>query len=936
MESNPRERSKRTRAAETPEDSFDPKAVQAELQETMAEFRRNAKASGLMLEKTSGWEAARSTERNLKRVLADFEKATTPQEQKALRTRAKALRAELLGKNAETIRVVQQEAYLAKPKRASRMREMPTEESHIERIDEALGKSNAAELAAFNAQRITTLRTELARLNTRARAGVDVKDSQILALENELHTLEETASMERRPSNAELQKKAAAARETSTARLQTKAEQQRAQKQREAAEQTRAQAESVRMMHSFTEDALVESEADAAAELERIRQESVLNEPEPTVGEARAKVDALKGLLNKSSIDYTGASAQTDFEIKSTPITAEKPSAGERSYSAPSLVGEGGALTRGPERKAEKKLAFEAPTALDVNFTKGSSAAEAKRVETLERAKTNAQKEKTNAAFKAESAELGKETSQLEQAYFAALRRSQVNRGFWDALGERTGFGKSRNDDPSGQVAALRRGWVEARAERARHMLDSVDARREGRGTTKERVLGKDGKEIELKSKSRQDRNIEAVRARYQRMFVVKDAVFGAEEREQKVRLDALNGRDKTIGDKLMKSKVARAIIGGVGVGAATVGAAAAFSGGAWVLGGLAAASAGTALVNTGYALAGKKGPTWGKWLSPGGIGGMWGRMFGRKVEKRTLQGADMTLSQRNVGDLRNANSFSALSAERQKAANEKEKAQSRIGGYGAVGAVAVGAATGAALGALDHGGAFGHHGGSAGHGGHSSEGGHGHALGGGHEGPQALPPDPIAKAHGGFTAEITHRGEGADLLFKDLRGQLSEAYKGHTPPPVVEKLLSYKSLDQLSHETGFENFPNSAVMHMHDKFTISPDGHTVSFVSAKDPLHPTVLMQETPQHAAAVQSQQEGWTPMRDYTHHAPRTYAEAARPEVTRTTPAHAETLPKTVPAPAPATSEVPKSVPAPTPDGRAPGVQSLDEFKRSQDLI
>jgi hypothetical protein len=136
-------------------------------------------------------------------------------------------------------------------------------------------------------------------------------------------------------------------------------------------------------------------------------------------------------------------------------------------------------------------------------------------------------------------------------------------------------------------------------------------------------------------------------------------------------------------------------------------------------------------------------------------------------------------------------------------------------------------------------------------------------------------------------SAHIKTPGEGADKLYEDLRGQLTEAYKNAAHrPPVVEKLLAYKTMDEFSRATGFERVVDghieSSTLHMGDSLTVTPDGRSLVFLEAGTPhealIHASsldsaqgatgvhVLIQETPQHEAVVLSQQSGWLPARAY----------------------------------------------------------------------
>jgi hypothetical protein len=262
----------------------------------------------------------------------------------------------------------------------------------------------------------------------------------------------------------------------------------------------------------------------------------------------------------------------------------------------------------------------------------------------------------------------------------------------------------------------------------------------------------------------------------------------------------------------------------------------------------------------------------WGS-LIAGGLNGLFNRGKVRKAEKKlaTKDGGNY----RSYGeDFSNPEELAKVLDKRSNAAAKKGKYENQRGTARGAGALIGGAAGGAALGA-----AF-----------HHFEG--GHTVGGHHEATAGNPGDlgdPIARAHGGFHAEINRQGEGMDLLYRDLRDQLAVAYKGHAAPPVVAEMLKYKTMDEFSRATGFEHVVpggdvhgphahiDSATMHMHDRLDLSPDGRTLT-------LHPVgggqvTIMHETPGAGLMVSHQQD--VPMRDYSHQAGGTpeHAPAAR---------------------------------------------------------
>ncbi|MDB5195557.1 MAG: hypothetical protein JWO84_741, partial [Parcubacteria group bacterium] len=730
--------------------------------------------------------------------------------------------------------------------------------------------------------------------------------------------------------------KAKNARETSMARLRANNE---ARKQK----LEKANAEHAEGMNTIAEEQLAEAETDAVKELERMRTEAAANEPEPN--SERERLDKLKAIMQKygQSSDYQVASTSFKSNVEgldphrtvyepSIPVRMNRLYAGEQQYAPPTVVvpsPEGAATVSAPdapfreyqeamnraldgapqpeEAPAERSMspeelaamtqeaariyqggaAFEvAPPTPEITKERMEAAAQLYQGGTVEeagserpeRVDVSAKRESkvaSNIAFEKQDMQLAAEAKQRETAYFTALRRSQHGRGFLSAMSERLGLSKGKDYDPSGQLAALRRGWVESRADRAKLMLDSIEARREGRGGA-----------------ARQGRDIEAVRARYQRMFVVREAVFGAEEAEQKMRAEGLASRDKNLIESVWKgfnklSPKQKVFLGGgltVLGGAAAAGSAIATGGGTLipvlVMSGMGAAAAGLNLAS----LSAKDGSKLQKFLAGaakrvtfGGWGGMGGRETARDFNKDTSAAAEKTLAAREQGDLRDAAAFEKLSRERGAAASTRDLLNNRVNTIGAVGATAASIAGGAVVGA-----SLGHIG---------QQGGPSHTS---HEGalaprapehvPAQGPHDPTAE-NGGFHSFINRHGEGADFLYKDLRDQLAEAYKGVAhPPPVVAELLKFKTMDEFSRATGFESLPNSAVMHMQDSshlpdtFSLSADAKNLTYMDSHGVAHD--IMQETPQHEAVVMSQQDGWIPMRDYTQHAPVQHAVEAQP--------------------------------------------------------
>ncbi len=141
-----------------------------------------------------------------------------------------------------------------------------------------------------------------------------------------------------------------------------------------------------------------------------------------------------------------------------------------------------------------------------------------------------------NEKFGNEDQVLSAEEGQRREAYFAALRKHQRSRSFVDAASERLGF-KKGDSDSNANLETLKRGWLEIRAEQAKMRFESAGTRLAGRSY--ENKTGRDGA---------------SVQERYKRIYIARDAAFGAEAAEQKVRLEALASRDRNVIDKLYKN----------------------------------------------------------------------------------------------------------------------------------------------------------------------------------------------------------------------------------------------------------------------------------------------------------------------------------------------------------------------------------------------
>ncbi len=206
--------------------------------------------------------------------------------------------------------------------------------------------------------------------------------------------------------------------------------------------------------------------------------------------------------------------------------------------------------------------------------TEGNTAAEppARRKETAkevkERLARKAGGEKANAEYLQKDAELGAAELDRKNAYFAALVEFQKSRSMGDALSERLGAKSADKVEMTEELKALKKEWVQSSKVRAKNRFDSVLARREGRG-----------------GEERQARDTEAVLRRFERRYVLREAVFKTSQEEASVRARALSERDSHIVEKtvngfanhsLVKKWGSKALLGltTVGVGGGLVGAA--------------------------------------------------------------------------------------------------------------------------------------------------------------------------------------------------------------------------------------------------------------------------------------------------------------------------------------------------------------------------
>ncbi|MEK7100491.1 MAG: hypothetical protein AAB921_00130, partial [Patescibacteria group bacterium] len=228
------------------------------------------------------------------------------------------------------------------------------------------------------------------------------------------------------------------------------------------------------------------------------------------------------------------------------------------------------------ETELKKQIAGEQERLTAEGITSGEPPAKKKETakQVRERLALNAQreakaqgKEAVNAEYIKSDTELGTAELERKSAYFAALAEYQKNRKGADALSEKLGLKAASEKGMSDDLKALKKEWVLARATRAKNRLESVEARRQGRGGEK-----------------RQSRSAEDVMKRFNRRYVLKESVFKAAEEEAAVRAKALGEREGTLVEAaakgfaenpFVKKYGSKALLGltTLGVGAGVVGA---------------------------------------------------------------------------------------------------------------------------------------------------------------------------------------------------------------------------------------------------------------------------------------------------------------------------------------------------------------------------
>lgn len=179
------------------------------------------------------------------------------------------------------------------------------------------------------------------------------------------------------------------------------------------------------------------------------------------------------------------------------------------------------------------------------------------------------QREGSEGKFLAANPELRERAGAAKEAYFTALRAYQRSRSLADAGSERLGFKKANENEGPANLQALKRGWLEARMDVAKARLEAVVQAREDRGVA---------------NPNRTKLSSDAVLARFQRRYVIRDAVMGATAEETKMRAEALSSRDRNLVEWTFKAYDAlpegvKDFVTQVGLGAGVVGVSAGAAG---------------------------------------------------------------------------------------------------------------------------------------------------------------------------------------------------------------------------------------------------------------------------------------------------------------------------------------------------------------------
>lgn len=433
------------------------------------------------------------------------------------------------------------------------------------------------------------------------------------------------------------------------------------------------------------------------------------------------------------------------------------------------------------------------------------------------------QREGSEGKFLDTHSELHEKAERTKEVYFQALRAHQRNRSLGDAGLERLGFKKASESEGPANLQALKRGWLEARMEVAKARLEAVVKEREDRGVA---------------NPNRTKLSNDAVLARFQRRYVIRDAVMGATAEETKMRAEALSSRDRNIFEWTVKAykglpEGVKDVFTQVGLGVGVVGVSAGAAG-LVAAGGIGAIAMAPILAGAAIGLKWRadalglkkkadKGEAAGRpseevqrlraaqqalqaraqFTTFSGVMGWLTGKATKGLQKETRTKAEANISRRDelgnigsvgVGDLRDADQFEALAKSLERAYASVKQADAQLVTATTVGSVVGGIAVGAGYGAGVHGVDSMFH----------------------HDTPAVATTDHPTAPDGllGQAAVIDRPGEGFGQLIVDLKQSLASV---ENPSPALKHFLD-TNVNRLDHDLLVAKDGTSLTMQAGDK----------------------------------------------------------------------------------------------------------------------
>jgi hypothetical protein len=281
-----------------------------------------------------------------------------------------------------------------------------------------------------------------------------------------------------------------------------------------------------------------------------------------------------------------------------------------------------------------------------------------------------------------------------EREYFKALKDFHKGRGFGSVFLDKFTGGKV---DLPPEVEALRKNWVESRSGYAAYMKQSA----------RERILARPGMTPE---------KAEEMLKRYNNIAIVKEVLIGAEEAENRARMEGLKGREKKFIERQFERfgklpAPTRVLVSAGLMGITGAGAAALFASPLGLLGAAMAVPSSIQALRAMYTKDAAKKEKLAKsarFLSRFTFGGLfgWAGEYGvRKAHtltKAEKKSEDKLIRQRDrYGDLGDADQLAVASSDRERAARYGERRDSQALWARIMGGVGGGMAGGALLGAV-------------------------------------------------------------------------------------------------------------------------------------------------------------------------------------------------------------------------------------------